>query len=189
MRPGQQYLIWGIEALQNVGTARWGGSCSAWLKRHGAEANGPSLAFQLPQIFLMCIINYHPVLFSFYSFFQAISGKFTLCSGPTMLETGVFIFLCQHLSFLATNPATNWGASVTTCWPRKHQAWELRGDTTVRASSASPWVTSISWREVALSPRVDIGLLSLLLEKTISPPGTWVSISGSCQGVMTNSSV
>lgn len=53
---------------------------------HEAEGNESSLAAQLPQIFLLPIINYHPVLFSFYSLFQDVSGIYSLL-GATVLET------------------------------------------------------------------------------------------------------
>lgn len=47
-----------------------------------------------------------------------------------------------------------WGGgedvSVTTCWPRKPQSWELRGDTRVRTPSVCPRVTSLSWGAAAL---------------------------------------
>lgn len=44
------------------------------LKSRGVEGNEPSPALSFPLLFLLCIINYHPVLFSFYSLFQVIAG-------------------------------------------------------------------------------------------------------------------
>lgn len=88
------------------GLPGWAGNCSAWLKSHRAEGNEISLAAQLPQIFLLHIINYHPVLFSFYSLFQAVPGIYSLL-WANCVRNGflVFIFLCRHLKVLATDPA------------------------------------------------------------------------------------
>lgn len=104
-------LMWDRElALQHVGLPGWAGPCSVWWMNHEAEGNEISLAAQLPQIFLLPIINYHPVLFSFYSLFQDVSGIYSLL-GANCVRNGFlgFIFLCRHLKVLATDPAPDWG--------------------------------------------------------------------------------
>lgn len=89
------------------GLPGWAGPCSARLKSQQAEGNEISLAAQLPHIFLLHIINYHPVLFSFYSLFQAVSGIYSMF-WANCVRNGflVFIFLCRHLRVPATDPAT-----------------------------------------------------------------------------------
>lgn len=108
------WMMWGRgRAFQNVGAARVvGGEGSACLKGHRAEGNEPSLAAQLPLMFLLHVINYHPILFSFYSLFQAVSGNFLSALG----QLGPQWFPGLYFSLLTSQSPgkwpSSWGASL-----------------------------------------------------------------------------
>lgn len=100
-----------------------GGGSSAWPSSRGAGR--ASLAAGFPTSF-HCTSQVLLLFCSHVTLFQAsLATSSLLWANCVRNRFLVFVFLCRHRGFLATEPTTSWGASVATCWPL---SWELRGD-------------------------------------------------------------